>query len=355
MRADEYDAADRGPDRVPVQRLAAARLHARRPIGEPVTYEHNLSLLKGGMAMMQYFQPSARQIERLRSECGHRVGHRRHPQGADGHPGRQAPRLPGPGRRPVRDSRDKVRGRLRGAGAAPVPRGPDHGRPDRQRARSASGCTAAACRSCRLDIFNEHLLGHAQADHRGALGGTATRRCSTPKATGTTTSTPSPNCPTAASSITSTRATSSRSTDVLGDKFCLSGGIPNALLAFGQPDEVRQRCKEIIEGVARDGGYIMDASAIVQNDAKVENIRAMTEADAASTASTRAAQRRGSRRAGGRRPVPQDARRVLSWPAGRQAARSPASATLGREAERNPARSKATKRFPPRLGRASTG
>jgi uroporphyrinogen-III decarboxylase len=63
----------------------------------------------------------------------------------------------------------------------------------------------------------------------------------------------------------------------LGHKFCISGGIPNYLLAFRTPDEVRQRCKEVIDGVARDGGYIMDASAIIQNDAKVENIQAMTD------------------------------------------------------------------------------
>jgi hypothetical protein len=65
---------------------------------------------------------------------------------------------------------------------------------------------------------------------------------------------------------------------VLGEKFCLSGGIPNVLLAYGSPQEVRQRCKKVIDGVARDGGYIMDASAIVQNDARVENIKAMTDA-----------------------------------------------------------------------------
>lgn len=63
----------------------------------------------------------------------------------------------------------------------------------------------------------------------------------------------------------------------LGGKFCLSGGVPNYLLAVGSPDEVRARCKAIIDGVAQDGGYIMDASAIVQNDATVENMRAMTE------------------------------------------------------------------------------
>ena len=64
---------------------------------------------------------------------------------------------------------------------------------------------------------------------------------------------------------------------VIGDKFCISGGIPNYLLSVGKPDEVRDYCKKIIDGVAGDGGYIMDASAIVQNDAKVENIKAMTD------------------------------------------------------------------------------
>jgi len=64
----------------------------------------------------------------------------------------------------------------------------------------------------------------------------------------------------------------------IGDRFCLSGGLPNTLLSFGTEEQVRAECKRIIEGVAKDGGYIMDASAIVQNDAKPENIRAMTEA-----------------------------------------------------------------------------
>jgi hypothetical protein len=63
----------------------------------------------------------------------------------------------------------------------------------------------------------------------------------------------------------------------LGRKFCLSGGIPNYLLSFGTADEVRERCRRVIDGVARDGGYIMDASAIMQNDSKVENVKAMTE------------------------------------------------------------------------------
>ena len=64
----------------------------------------------------------------------------------------------------------------------------------------------------------------------------------------------------------------------LGGKFCLSGGIPNFLLGYRSPDEVRDYCKKVIDGVAGDGGYIMDASAIMQNDTKVENVQAMTAA-----------------------------------------------------------------------------
>ncbi len=64
----------------------------------------------------------------------------------------------------------------------------------------------------------------------------------------------------------------------VGHKFCLSGGIPNRLLSFGTPEEVRECCRRVIEGVAGDGGYIMDAGAIMQNDTKVENLRAMTQA-----------------------------------------------------------------------------
>ncbi|MBA4146838.1 MAG: hypothetical protein H0X66_01900 [Verrucomicrobia bacterium] len=63
----------------------------------------------------------------------------------------------------------------------------------------------------------------------------------------------------------------------IGHKFAISGGIPNVLLSFGKPKEIREYCKKVIDSVARDGGYIMDASAIMQNDMSVENMRAWTE------------------------------------------------------------------------------
>jgi len=63
----------------------------------------------------------------------------------------------------------------------------------------------------------------------------------------------------------------------VGHKFALSGGIPNDLFTYGTPDEVRSYCKKVIDGVAQDGGYIMDAGAIIQQDAEIENVKAMTD------------------------------------------------------------------------------
>jgi len=63
----------------------------------------------------------------------------------------------------------------------------------------------------------------------------------------------------------------------LHDKFALSGGIPNVLLSFGKPDDVRAFCRRVLAEVAKPGGYIMDASAIMQDDTSIENLRVMTE------------------------------------------------------------------------------
>ena len=65
---------------------------------------------------------------------------------------------------------------------------------------------------------------------------------------------------------------------ILGRKFCLSGGVPNTLLAFGSPEEVRAHCRRLIETIGAEGGYILDASAIIQNDASLESLKAMTDA-----------------------------------------------------------------------------
>ena len=64
----------------------------------------------------------------------------------------------------------------------------------------------------------------------------------------------------------------------LHDKFALSGGLNNVTLAIGTPDQVRQEVRTLIETVGREGGYILDASAIMQNDTRPENMRALVEA-----------------------------------------------------------------------------
>jgi hypothetical protein len=64
---------------------------------------------------------------------------------------------------------------------------------------------------------------------------------------------------------------------VLGRKFCLSGGIGNDILAIGGRKDVENRCKFVIDTVAQDGGYIMDAGALILNDAKIENVKAMID------------------------------------------------------------------------------
>lgn len=49
-------------------------------------------------------------------------------------------------------------------------------------------------------------------------------------------------------------------------------------LAIGTLAQVRQEVKTLIETVGKEGGYIMDASAIMQNDTTPENMRALVEA-----------------------------------------------------------------------------
>ena len=63
----------------------------------------------------------------------------------------------------------------------------------------------------------------------------------------------------------------------LHHKFAISGGVPNTLLSLGKPEAVRELVRRIITEVAPNGGYILDSGAILQNDASIENMRALTE------------------------------------------------------------------------------
>ncbi|MGD0099477.1 MAG: uroporphyrinogen decarboxylase family protein [Acidobacteriota bacterium] len=62
--------------------------------------------------------------------------------------------------------------------------------------------------------------------------------------------------------------------DILGDRVCIRGNVPISLLATGSPEDVRSCCKNLIDYVGRDGGFMMDAAAHV-TEAKPENLRVM--------------------------------------------------------------------------------
>jgi len=66
--------------------------------------------------------------------------------------------------------------------------------------------------------------------------------------------------------------------EILGDRVCIKGNVSSSLLCTGTPDEVKAYCKKLIEVVGKGGGLIMDGDVGISDEARVENVRAMTEA-----------------------------------------------------------------------------
>jgi uroporphyrinogen-III decarboxylase len=274
MRGDEYDQLIEDPTGFLYHVWLPRVANPVRHVGEPITEEHNLSFLKGGMAMMLYFLSFPGQIDRLRRESG------------------TVSAIAGIFKAPLDIIADKLRGYLGLVDDLMT-------QPDK---------VLAACEALMPHLYHV-ARSTADPDKNVPIGYWMHRGC-VPFVT--------PDqfnniyWPTVKPIIEELWADGHQTLfyaegnwdhhlesfaqlpdqsivyhvdqgdifkahAVLGDRFCLSGGIPNFLLAFRPPDEVRAHCKKVIEGVARDGGYILDASAIVQNDATVENVRAMTQ------------------------------------------------------------------------------
>ncbi len=275
MKPDEYDALIEDPTGYLYNVWLPRVAKPLSPVGEPVTFEHNVSLVKGAMAMMQFFGAWGVQEAQLRAESG------------------AVSALAGMLRAPLDLIADKLRGYYGLVEDL-------HERPDK---------VLAACEAL-MPHLAQFALATADPNKNVPIGFWMHRGC-----------VPFINFdhfdnifwPTLKPIVQELWAAGHQTLfyaegnwdhhlgsfaelpersivyhvdqgdifkvhEALGGRFCLSGGIPNYLLAFSTPDEVRQRCKEVIDGVAKDGGYIMDASAIIQNDAKVENMRAMTDA-----------------------------------------------------------------------------
>jgi len=274
MKSDEYDALIADPTGFLLNVwLPRASADIVAP-DEPCTERNNLALLKGGMAMMQYFSAFGGQGERLRSECG------------------TVSAIAGILKAPLDILADKLRGylglctdlmerpkKVLGACEALQPHLAHVALTSADPAKQVP-ITMWMHRSCVPFISFEHFdtiywptvkpiieylcgEGYQVMFYAEGKWGPHLDRFA--------------ELPDASIIYHSDRDDIFEVHAKLGHKFAISGGVPNDLLAFGTPDQVRQRCKAIIDGVATDGGYIMDASAIIQNDAKIENVQAMTD------------------------------------------------------------------------------
>lgn len=275
MRADEYDALIDDPTgflfNVWFPRVCAEASE----IGKPVTYRNNLSLVKGGMAMLHYFHSFGRQIALMRSETG------------------TVSAISGIFKAPFDILADKLRGyvgltldmrerpgKVLQACEALMPHlchvGLATADPDRQVPIGFwmhRGCvpfvTPSQFRSHYwptlrpiIEEFWRHghqTLFYAEGNWDRHLEDFS-------------------ELPERSIVYHVDRGDVFEAHRKLGDRFCLSGGIPNHLLSYGTPEEVRAFCRNAVGEVAREGGYICDASAIMQSDTRPENLRAMTEA-----------------------------------------------------------------------------
>ena len=274
MKPEEYDALIEDPTGFLFNVWLPRVSNDVSPLGEPTSFRSNLSFLKGGMAMMTYFDAFPQQVERLRKECG------------------TVSAIAGILKAPLDILADKLRGYI-GLTMDLLER------PDK---------VLAACEALMPHLLHVALSGADPEKnvpiaiwmHRGCVPFISPTQFdrfywSTLKpivqeiwahghqvlfyAEGKWDAHLDSFAELADGSIIYhvDQGDILKVHARLGHKFCISGGVPNWLLTAGTPDQVRECCRTIIDGVARDGGYIMDAGAIVQNDAKVENIQAMTD------------------------------------------------------------------------------
>jgi uroporphyrinogen-III decarboxylase len=274
MKADEYDALIDDPTGFLYQVWLPRVSAEAAKIGEPCTYRNNLALVKSAMAMLSYFYAFGPQIARLRNECG------------------TPSAIAGIFKAPF----DIIADKLRGYVGLTLDM---HTQPD----KVLKACEALAPHLCHVGLTTSDPAKKVPIGfwmHRGCVPFINPRQFD------------SHYWPTLKPIIhefwkqghqtlfyaegkwkhhlDSFRELPDRSIvfhcdqdDIfhvhqkLHDKFAISGGIPNTLLSFGKPDEVRAFCRRVLAEVAANGGYIMDAGAIMQDDTSIENLRVMTD------------------------------------------------------------------------------
>jgi hypothetical protein len=274
MRADEYDDLIADPTGFLFNKWLPRVSTEIGAIGEPSSYRNNLALVKGGMAMLEYFYAFGPQIQRLRTECG------------------TPSSIAGIFKAPFDIIADKLRGYV---GLVMDM----HEQPE----KVLAACEALMPHLCHVGLTTADPNRQVPIGfwmHRGCVPFISPRQFD------------SHYWPTLrpiieefwkhghqtmfyaegkwGAHLDAFTELPARSIlfhvdrdDVffarkkLGHKFAISGGVPNVLLSYGKPDEVRDFCRRVIDDVAPDGGYIFDAGAIMQDDTSVENLRIMTD------------------------------------------------------------------------------
>jgi hypothetical protein len=67
-----------------------------------------------------------------------------------------------------------------------------------------------------------------------------------------------------------------RAKDILKGHSCIRGNVPSSLLQVGSVQEVKDYCKMLIDGLARDGGFILSPRSST-DEVKPENFKAMID------------------------------------------------------------------------------
>ena len=274
MRADEYDALIDDPTAFLYNTWLPRVSTEVSRIGDASTYRNNLSFVKGAMAMLSYFYAFGPQIARLRSECG------------------TVSAIAGIFKAPFDILADKLRGYV----GLTLDM---HTQPQ----KVLKACEALMPHLCQVGLTTADPAKQVPIGfwmHRGCVPFVNPRQFA------------SHNWPTLKPIIEefwkqghqtlfyaegkwkhhfdAFRELPERSIvfhcdqdDIfeahrkLHDRFAISGGIPNVLLSFGTPAEVRTFCQKVLREVAGEGGYILDAGAIMQNDTSIENLRVLTQ------------------------------------------------------------------------------
>ena len=73
------------------------------------------------------------------------------------------------------------------------------------------------------------------------------------------------------------RTDMNKAKQVLGKNFCLQGNVPSSMIVTGDPKDVKEYCRKLIQEVGKGGGFILSAGSISDNP-KLENLQAMMAA-----------------------------------------------------------------------------